>query len=38
MANTTFSGPVTSSKNGFFNTGPGQLTQAQTVADHAGRT
>lgn len=42
MANTTFSGPVIS-KNGFFNTGPGNIkvinaSTALTVADHAGRT
>jgi len=42
MANTTFSGPVIS-KNGFFNTGPGNIkainaSTSLTVADHAGRT
>ena len=41
MANTTFSGPVIS-KNGFFNTGPGNIktlntSTSLTVADHAGR-
>ena len=41
MANTTFSGPVIS-KNGFFNTGPGNIktlntSTSRTVADHAGR-
>jgi hypothetical protein len=41
MANTTFSGPVIS-KNGFINTGPGNIktlntSTALTVADHAGR-
>jgi len=41
MANTTFQGPVIS-KNGFYNTGPGNVVDADantslTVASHAGR-
>jgi len=41
MANTTFQGPVIS-KNGFYNTGPGNIVDADastslTVASHAGR-